>query len=278
MALRSRRSRLHARGAGRARSTLCVLVANLRQYAGLDQLMIDLAVEHVEVVHHEAIEQLVDDQTRLHVEIEFAHGQAEGLAKRRRRNRVGVVFDAGTAADHRQALIDRIQLRRVTVFGLRHHAADGERFLEFLVVDERQAFTWLARRFRFHRLELAGGKIAEDLAEVFLAHALDELALLAHFAHAVEIPGLHGIVLGLLGQIEQCVVDVFEKVADQAVYALERRRAHKLEQLSDTVGCRSLIGLPLLQVDYIAGVAAIAHPRAPLRRRLAKSVSGWLFA
>ena len=118
----------------------------------------------------------------------------------------------------------------VAVFGLGHDAGDRERFLEFLVVDQRQArFAWLARALSvLDRLQLTGGEIAEDLAQVFLAHALDQLAFLAHFAHAVEILRLHGIVLGLLGQIEQRIVDILEQGAEQAVDALERSGAHDL--------------------------------------------------
>jgi hypothetical protein len=64
------------------------------------------------------------------------------------------------------------------------------------------------------------------------------------------------------------VVDVFEEIADQAVDALERRRAHELQQFSDAVGRRRLICLPLLQIDNLADVVG-AHPRAPLRRHWA---------
>jgi hypothetical protein len=107
----------------------------------------------------------------------------------------------------------------MTALGFGDHAANRQRFLEFLIVDQRQAFARLAGRFGLHRFE-ARSEIAEDLAQVFLAHPLDQLALLAHFAHAVEVTGLHGIVLGLFGQIEQRIVDVLEQVGNQSVDAL----------------------------------------------------------
>ena len=106
---------------------------------------------------------------------------------------------------------------------------------------------------RSHRFEVAFGEIAEDLRELFLEHALDELALLADFAHAVEELHLHGIALGAFGEMEQGIVDVFEQRADQAVDALEGYAANELEQLAQPVPGTGQATLALLQFDDSVG-------------------------
>ena len=151
---------------------------------------------------------------------------------------IGLVSSStlGAAADHRQALIDRIQDR----------GAGGSppwrpcwRSPAILPAPCRRPATDLRSAGRtasgFIGCEFARGEIAEDLAQVFLAHALDELALLAHFAHAVEVtasarhcsrPSRPGRTVR-----RRCSRTGWSPVLE----ALERGAAHELEQLADAV-------------------------------------------
>ena len=115
------------------------LVADLRQHPGTDQFGIDLLVQGFKPGHHVAVIQLVDDQLDLDIEIELAHRRAERLAQRCRADRVARILDDIAAADDREALIDQVQGPRKPVFRLCHHARNGQRILEFLIVDQAQA-------------------------------------------------------------------------------------------------------------------------------------------
>jgi len=54
-------------------------IADLRQYAGLDQLLVDFIVDRAEARHHVAVEQFEDDQARVDRQLQLAHGQAKCL-------------------------------------------------------------------------------------------------------------------------------------------------------------------------------------------------------
>ncbi len=72
--------------------------------------------------------------------------------------------------------------------------------------------------------------------------ALDHRATLAHFAHAVEVVHLRGVVLGLLGKVEQRVVDVLEHVADVLLQTTGSDAANGIQQVAAaaTGGVQSL--------------------------------------
>ena len=141
----------------------------------------------------------------------------------------------------------------------RHHARDRERFFQLDVVDEGEAAAACLRcRFGFDRLQLAVGEFVECLGRVVLEQALDQLALLAHLAHAVEILGLHRVAAGTLGEVEQGIVDILEQGSDQRVDALERNAPHEFQQVAESVG-GSRPGLALLQVDDVRIVFGSGH-------------------
>ena len=200
-------------------------VPDLRQHAGPDQLRVDFFVQRIQSGHHVAVEQLVDDQLAPGRSVPDSRiADAECLAQ----------YGAGPIGLFASSTLapPRITTSRWLIaysgaaggFGLGDHAGDGQRFFQLAVVDQRQtAALGCGATSGLTALQLAIGEFAEDLRRLLLEHAFDELALLAHFAHAIEILRLDRIVLGLLGQIEQGVVDVLEQRRDQSVDALERR-------------------------------------------------------
>ena len=138
------------------------------------------------------------------------------------------------AADHRQALIDGEQIARQSRFVLADQAGDGERFFQFVVGHQRQ-------------LDGTGQTAAECCSgccwmavdEVFSSRATCarklrsiDRATLAHFAHAVEVVHLRGVVLGFLGKIEQRVVDVLEHVADVLLQPAGGDATNGIQQLA----------------------------------------------
>jgi len=241
-------------------------VADLRQHAGADQLDVDLFVQRIEAGHHVAVEQLVDDQLDLDVGLQLAHRAAERLAEHGRADRIARIVDLAAADDDAEPLVDLVERSLQPVLGLGDHARYRERFLEFGIVDQRQSGASLRRDLGLHRLELAFGELAEVLRRLLLEQALDQLALLAHLAHAVEIFGLDRVAAGALGKIEQCVVDVFEQGADQPVDALLRDAAHELEQISEAIAAAGRI-LPLLQINDFRSVLGGGHPACILAAR-----------
>ena len=241
-------------------------MADLRQHAGADQLDVDLFVERIEAAHHVAVEQLVDDQLDLHVDLQLAHRGAERQAEYGRSDRIARVLDLAAADDDAEALVDLVQRTLQPVLGFGDHARNRERFLELLIVDERKACIRLRPGFGFDRLQLAFDELAEILRSLFLEHALDELAFLAHLAHAVEIFGLHRVAAGALGKIEQRVVDIFEQRADEAVDALLRNAADELEQIAQPIAAAGN-SLPLREIDDFLAVLRGGHPAANLAVR-----------
>ena len=156
--------------------------------------------------------------------------RAECLSEHGRADRIVRILDLAAADDDAEALVDLVERSLQPVLGLRDHARYGERFLELLIVDERKPAARLRRDFGLDRLELAFGKLGEVLRGLFLEQALDELALLAHLAHAVEELGLHGVRARALGEIEERVVDVLEQRRDEPVDALLRNAADELQE------------------------------------------------
>src|SRR6185312_12400221 len=78
----------------------------------------------------------------------------------------------------------------------------------------------------------AGGQVAQLAVDRGEEVALDRRTALAHLAHAIEVMGLGGVVLGLLGEVEQRVVDVLEQVAQALLQALAGDPAHSVQQLA----------------------------------------------
>ena len=92
---------------------------------------------------------------------------------------------------------------------------------------------------------------------MLLEQTLDQLALLAHFAHAVEELGLDRIAAGAFGQIEQGIIDILEQRADETIDALERNAADQFEQITEAIRAAADC-LALLQVDNV-GVFGGGH-------------------
>ncbi len=109
---------------------------DLRQYAGLDQLRADFLVQRIQPGQDIAIEQLVDDQLRLQVQVQLAHRDAEPLAQLRGAYRIGRILDFGASAQHRQALVHRVQRPREATVVLGHRAGDGQGLFQFAVFDQ----------------------------------------------------------------------------------------------------------------------------------------------
>src|SRR5690606_383966 len=101
-------------------------------------------------------------------------------------------------------------------------------------------------------LQLAFGEVAEDLRELLLEYAFDELALLAHFAHAIEELDLDGIAFRALGQVEQGIIDILEQRADEAVDALQGNAPDQLEQFAQAVAGGGHAAGTLLELDHLA--------------------------
>jgi hypothetical protein len=91
--------------------------------------------------------------------------------------------------------------------------------------------------------------------------ALDAGAALAHFAHAVEVMHLRRIVLGLLGEVEQGIVDLLEGIAHPLLQALVGDPAHRIEQFTHALAGRVQ---PLAQVDYPGWLIGLVHRHVPL--------------
>src|SRR5690606_3317264 len=85
-----------------------------------------------------------------------------------------------------------------------------------------------------------------------LEHALDELALLAHFAHAIEELHLDGIALGALGKMEQRVVDILEKCTDQAIDAFQGDATDEFQKFAEAILRTLHATLALLEFDDLA--------------------------
>ena len=116
-------------------------IANMRQHSGLDQLLVDLVVDRIQAGHYVAVEQLEDDQPRVDAQIQLAHRQPECLTQMRRCDRVGGVIDIRAAADHRQALVHRVQRRCEATLRLGNSAGDGEGFFQLRVVQQGEVAT-----------------------------------------------------------------------------------------------------------------------------------------
>ncbi len=117
-------------------------------------------------------------------------------------------------------------------------------------------------RIGLGRFQLAVGEFAERLGGLLLEQALDELAFLAHLAHAVEVFGLDRVAARAFGEIEQRVVDVLEQGADQRIDALERNAANQLQQIAQAIGIggHALAGL---QIDHVRSVVGGGHCEIP---------------
>ncbi len=234
-----RRERSHARARGRRNRTAALRhgVPDLRQHARANQLDVDLFVQRLEAGHHVAIEELVDDQLDLDVHRELFHREAERASEHRGTDRIVRVFDLAAADDDAETLVDLVERSLQPVLGLGDHARYRERFLELLIVDERKPAARLRRDIGLRRLELAFRELGEVFRRLILEQALDELALLAHLAHAVEELGLQCVRARALGEIEEGVVDVLKQRRDEAVDALLRNAANELQQIAQPIVC-----------------------------------------
>src|SRR6185437_16054480 len=164
----------------------------------------------------------------------FAQSLAEGFGQCVRTERVAGAGGGASAAQHRQPLVERHQCRGQAAVGLGHHAGDRQRFLELAVVHEAQFAAGRKRALRFvGARRTAGREIREAARDAFAEHPLDTRALLAGLAHAVEVFGLAGVAFGLLGKVEQRVIDVVEQFGDQVAGFLQRHLAHGRQQTAD---------------------------------------------
>ncbi len=214
----------------------------MRQHACLHQQRIHFVIERIQAGQHVALEQFQDDQTNLDIHVHLAQRGAEGMRQRGRTERIVAVVDAVAAADHRQPLVQRVQCAGETAIGLGHHARDRQRFFQFAVVHQRQLSAARGRGGRVGtfraRARAAHREFAETARDFLAEQPLQQRTLLARLAHAVEILRLRGVAFGLLGEIEQRVVDVVEQVGREFVAAFQCQRAHRAEQFTDTVIAR----------------------------------------
>ncbi|MNF97272.1 hypothetical protein D3C84_800930 [compost metagenome] len=83
------------------------------------------------------------------------------------------------------------------------------------------------------RLQLAAEEILEALGDVLVISAFYLRALLADVPHAVEEEGLHLVILGLLGALEERVVDLGEDAGEMLRQAVHHQLAAALYQFSE---------------------------------------------
>ena len=193
---------IYRRGRSRRTGRLASHVgAQLGQYASANKLRVDRLIQLLERRQYIAVEQFVDNQLHAHVGTEFVQCRAECLGQDRGRDGVVAVVDLVAAANDRQAMIDGEQIAGHARFVLADHAGDRQRFLQFVVGNQRQ-LNHAGRGGGMRCRRPAAGQFAQFTPDGGQEQPLHRRPTLAHIAHAVEVVHLGRIVLGLFGQVE----------------------------------------------------------------------------
>ena len=173
----------------------------LGQYTSANKFRVDRLIQLLERRQYIAVEQFVDNQLHAHVGTEFVQCRAECLGQDRGRDGVVAVVDLVAAANDRQAMIDGEQIAGHARFVLADHAGDRQRFLQFVVGNQRQ-LNHAGRGGGMRCRRPAAGQFAQFTPDGGQEQPLHRRPTLAHIAHAVEVVHLGRIVLGLFGQVE----------------------------------------------------------------------------
>ncbi|MNQ36112.1 hypothetical protein D3C85_496240 [compost metagenome] len=211
------------------------LVAELRQDAGLDQLLVESGIQAVERAHDLLLEQFIEDAADRQRQWQRLAGQclaeclgdgagAEGQRLLQCRLRRG--------AQVRQALLQWPQQRGAVALAALDQLVQQQVFLVLFVGDERQLVTGAGGRNC--ALDTAAGKIGCEVAGELLVEVADDRGpLFAYLAHAVEEQYLFAIVGGLVGEGKQGVVHLFEGARQVLVEMVHHLLATRLLELAE---------------------------------------------
>ncbi|MCY1422167.1 hypothetical protein D9M71_378400 [compost metagenome] len=217
---------------GLARGALLRAVLQVGQYPGLHQPLVELVVEGAELAHHLLVEQHVEHGLDAQRERAFRQGFAEGAGDRLGAEGVVVLAELAAVVEQGQALFEGEQRLHALRLDLVDHVGDQQGFLVLVRLHQRQLVD-----VQFIEL-VAGGKPAleevhQPLGDALVIGALQGGPLAADLAHAVEEQRLDLVVLGLLGALEERVVDLGEDFAQQLGQAVHRQLPAVLHELAE---------------------------------------------
>src|SRR5439155_13495103 len=132
------------------------------------------------------------------------------------------VVERGILEQEPHALAERAKLALAGGLELARHLAHRDRLLEVFLPDEREI---AERRFGRGRARIVPRLAIEELDEVTREDGLDVAALLARLGAGVEIHVLRVAIRGLLGELEEIVLEPVEHAREGSRHAVAREVA-----------------------------------------------------
>src|SRR5690606_8045248 len=218
------------RGAADARIDLRA-VFEVGQYAGIDQALVERAVERIEALHDMPVEEHVENGLDLQREGAGRQRVAKCLGDGLWAEGIAVLAELLAVVEQGQPLVQGEQRLSAARLDPADHVGDLQGLLVILVLHQRQLFGIHLDGSRI--LQLAIEEVGEVAGDLLVIAAFDLRTLTANFTHAVEEQGLYLIVLGFFRALEQGVVDLAEYTVEMLRQSVHHQLAAGLHQIAE---------------------------------------------
>ena len=168
--------------------------AQVLQYPRLDEHVVGLVVDRAHVLHHGPFEQLEQDDAYPDVDVEARHGGDKGFADHLRAQRVASLYDGRVLRQMIQSLGDFHDGQGKLAGDLRDDAADGNRNLQLVVVQQLDFF-WVAVLGVSRPVLRPGEQAVESPVDLVDEGFLNGLPMQADLTHRVEVQMMVQIVV-----------------------------------------------------------------------------------
>ena len=189
------------------------------------EVVVQGLVEPLQVRHQVPVEELQDQQLNREAGLQGGARLAHGLADRLRGEGVAGALEIGVAEEVADPAVECVELVLVEPVGLGHHVLDRDGDLELVVLHQSEGSPGGGLAGRAAKRRGARRAALELLLELGPQRGLHPRAPQAHVAHGVEVDPLLGVVLRLVGELEQGVVEPVQGVGREALQRLERHLA-----------------------------------------------------
>ncbi len=185
------------------------VMTDCRQHALADKIVVDVAIEPLELGSDVLIEELQDDEAYLDIHVYPGACILDGVAQGLRTEGIMLRLDLVDIEQGRDTPFERIQWLLAARADLADHVGDRERFFEILLLDQIHV---LARDVREAAGTDAAFETLDDGLDGFFEYApelgLDAGALDPYLAHRLEVRAPTQVVFGAVGELEQRVVEL----------------------------------------------------------------------